>query len=420
MTSQGPPAKRCKVLSTQFDQLAAFTTLVADTGEIKAIAKYKPEDATTNPSLLYKVATLADYEYLVNGPVNYGRDLGVGISNAERVDVIMDKLAVQFGLEILKHVPGYVSTEVDARLSFNTEATVAKARKIMAMYEEVGVSRSRILIKIASTWEGIRACEILQKEGINCNMTLLFSLAQAAACAEAGAILISPFVGRILDFYKKKTGRASYPAAEDPGCVSVTEIYSYYKKFGYKTIVMGASFRNKEEILQLAGCDRLTISPKLLEELKQSTELVERRLDASTASLFTGDKVPTDESSFRLMMNNDAMATSKLAEGIRGFIADSEKLEAIIYQKLGVPPSDTALLNDVGHVEDEFAQMARMTTLVADTGDIEAIKKFQPTDATTNPSLIFKASQMPRYSYLVDDAIAHGVGLPMGGFWLTE
>ena len=251
--------------------------------------------------------------------------------------MVMDKLAVSFGVEITKIVPGYVSTEVDARLSFDTAATIARARRIIAMYKEHGVDKSRILIKIASTWEGIRACEVLQKEGISCNMTLLFSLAQAVAAAEAGATLISPFVGRILDWYKKSTGRESYPGDEDPGVLSVRSIYSYYKKFGHDTIVMGASFRNTDEILALAGCDRLTIAPALLEQLKNAAAPVERKLAAaSAASSYDGERFVADEKNFRLAMNGDAMATEKLAEGIRGFSADIEKLEAVISKKLSV------------------------------------------------------------------------------------
>ncbi|CAM9743544.1 unnamed protein product, partial [Hapterophycus canaliculatus] len=278
---------------TEFDQLAGMTTIVADSGEIEAIRKYKPTDATTNPSLIYAAAQMPEYQSFVDDAVRHA--VGLDGSEKERVEAAMDKLSVNFGLEILKIVPGYVSTEVDARLSYDTEATVAKAHSIVGLYKDAGVDKSRVLIKIASTWEGIKACEILQKEGISCNMTLLFSLAQAVACAEAGATLISPFVGRITDWYKADTGRSDYSPEEDPGCKSVSEIYGYYKKHGHDTIVMGASFRNKGQILQLAGCDRLTIAPKFLEELKTGTKTVERVLEPEkTAKAYSGGRYPAD------------------------------------------------------------------------------------------------------------------------------
>ena len=310
-------------MTNQLAQLKQYTTVVADTGDIEAIAKFQPEDATTNPSLLLKAAALPAYESLISQAVEYGKAQS---SNAdEQVKAAADKLSVLIGLEILKTVPGRISTEVDARLSFNTEATIEKARQLMAMYNEAGISNDRILIKIASTWEGIKAAEQLEKEGINCNLTLLFSFAQAQACAEAGVFLISPFVGRILDWYKKQTGKESYPASEDPGVVSVSSIYNFYKANGYNTVVMGASFRNKEEVLELAGCDRLTISPALLEELEASTDPVEQVLSADKAQF---DKLATlDEAGFRWQMNDDAMATEKLAEGIRNFAIDQVKLE---------------------------------------------------------------------------------------------
>jgi transaldolase len=317
--------------ATRFEQLKAFTTVVADTGEIDAIKQYKPTDATTNPSLLYKAAQLQEYAPLVDDAIAYGKKLG--LEGDALVSIIMDKLAVNFGAEITKIVPGYVSTEVDARLSFDTDATVEKALKIIELYNELGIDKSRILIKIASTWEGIRACEKLQKLGITCNMTLLFSLAQAHACAEARATLISPFVGRILDWHKAKTGTPSYPMFEDPGVQSVTSIYGYYKKFGYETIVMGASFRNTDEIVALAGCDRLTISPGLLQQLQESTEPMERILSPETTP-YEGEKLTGGEKEFRWMMCSDAMAMEKLGEGIRGFAADIEKLEAIIREKV--------------------------------------------------------------------------------------
>lgn len=320
--------------ATQLDQLKQVTTVVADTGDIASIDKYKPQDATTNPSLLFKAATMEQYAHLVDDAVAYGKTLE-GVSDTERLGYIIDKLSVNFGLEILKIVPGYVSTEVDARLSFDTEGTIERAHRIIELYEKAGVSKDRILIKIASTWEGIQACKQLQEEGISCNMTLLFGFAQAVGCAEAGATLISPFVGRILDWHKAKTGKSSYESHEDPGVVSVSKIYQYYKKYGYKTIVMGASFRNVGEILELAGCDRLTISPNLLEELTKSTDKVVRKLDeADAASKYSGERVSMDEKAFRLNLNEDAMATEKLAEGIRGFAADIVKLEEILKGKL--------------------------------------------------------------------------------------
>lgn len=318
------PAKKSRV-ENQFDKLKHLTTIVADTGDIEAIRKFKPEDATTNPSLIYNAATMDAYQNLVDDAVAYG--------NGD-VEIVMDKLAVNFGVEITKIVPGYVSTEVDARLSFDTEATITKARKIIELYKEAGVDKSRILIKIAATWEGIKAAEVLEKEGISCNLTLIFSIAQAIACAEANCTLISPFVGRIMDWYKKKDGVDGYKPCEDPGVKSVTSIYNYYKKYRHKTIVMGASFRNVDEILELAGCDRLTIAPALLETLTNCTDEVDQKLDASKSSSMDIAKVDMNEKTFRWMMNEDAMATEKLAEGIRNFAIDIEKLEAIIKSKV--------------------------------------------------------------------------------------
>jgi len=311
----------------KFDQLKELTTLVADTGDIEAIRKFKPTDATTNPSLIFKAATMPAYAHLVDDAIKYG--------NGD-LSLIMDKLAVNFGAEITKIVPGYVSTEVDARLSFDKEATIAKARKIIELYKEVGIDKSRILIKIASTWEGIEAAKVLEKEdGITCNLTLLFSLSQAIACAEANVTLISPFVGRIMDWYKKRDGVEGYAAKDDPGVKSVATIYNYYKRFGYKTIVMGASFRNVDEILQLAGCDRLTISPNFLDELSKQTGDVPKHLDAMVSKTMSNiTKIDLDEKTFRWMMNEDAMATEKLAEGIRNFAKDIVKLENVIKTKL--------------------------------------------------------------------------------------
>jgi transaldolase len=300
--------------------------------------QYKPQDATTNPSLILKAAILPEYASLLTSAVDYGNgDAGKGLNDTEKLDLVMDRLAVNFGAEISKIVPGYVSTEVDARLSFDTVETVNRARRIISMYEELGIPKTRILIKIASTYEGIRAGEILEKEGITCNLTLLFSLVQAAACAEANITLISPFVGRILDWYKKSTGDAYSDPTTDPGVISVKQIYNYYKKFQYNTIVMGASFRNTGEIMSLAGCDRLTIAPKLLGELEASNDHVTRVLinDQETASkAYTCDKLDVSEKSFRYLLNSDAMATEKLAEGIRGFAKDIITLENIVKSKM--------------------------------------------------------------------------------------
>lgn len=309
-------------MSNKLSQLKAFTTIVADTGDIAAIKEYMPEDATTNPSLMLKAAQIPEYAPFIEQAIAWAKsqsdDLNQQIMDAS------DKLAVIVGVEILKTVPGRISTEVDARLSFDKEATLAKARKLIALYEEAGISKDRVLIKAASTWEGIKAAEELEKEGINCNLTLLFSFAQAKACAEAGVYLISPFVGRILDWYKKSTGE-NYTAETDPGVVSVTEIYNYYKQHGYKTVVMGASFRNIGEIEQLAGCDRLTIAPALLGELENDTGTLERKLVPVTDIEPSPDAVT--EAEFRWEMNQDAMATEKLSEGIRNFAIDQNKLE---------------------------------------------------------------------------------------------
>jgi len=320
-------------MSNQFDQLSKFTTLVADTGDVDSIKKFKPVDATTNPSLIYAAAQMPAYAHLVDDAIAYGKKLSIA-DEAERLAITMDVLAVNFGVEILKIVPGYVSTEVDARLSFDVEANIKRARRIIGLYKEKGVSKDRVLIKLASTWEGIKAAEVLEKEGIHCNLTLLFGFGQAVACAEANVTLISPFVGRIRDwFLAKQTAKKEFDPEEDPGVLSVRNIYSYYKKYGYKTIVMGASFRNVGEIIGLAGCDRLTIAPKLLETLLASTEPIKRVLDPATSS-YTGEKLHLDEATFRFLLNEDAMATEKLAEGIRGFSADLRKLEAIVKDKL--------------------------------------------------------------------------------------
>ncbi len=314
-------------MTTLLEQLKEMTTVVADTGEFESIRHYTPEDATTNPSLLLKAAQLPEYAPLVKEARAWADDLNC--SDEERIGLMADRLAVNFGLEILKIIPGRISTEVDARLSFDTEATIARARRIIGLYNDAGIASDRILIKIASTWEGIQAARQLEAEGINCNLTLLFGFAQAVACAEAGVYLVSPFVGRILDWYKNQTGRDSYPAAEDPGVLSVTGIYNYYKTHGYETIVMGASFRNSGEILELAGCDRLTISPALLEELNSTEAPLERKLCAEQPRNSV-PKMELNESQFRWLMNEDAMATEKLAEGIRNFTVDQLKLETLL------------------------------------------------------------------------------------------
>ena len=304
----------------QLEQLKQFTKVVADTGDFQSIKQYTPLDATTNPSLILKAVQKPEYRPLLDKAVQDNPGLSI--------DEVVDRLLIAFGTEILKFVPGRVSTEIDAALSFDTDATVAKGRELIALYEAAGVSRERVLIKIASTWEGIRASEILEKEGIRTNMTLLFSLCQAIACAEAGSQLISPFVGRIYDWYKKSTGQ-EYTGADDPGVQSVKRIYNYYRKFGYKTEVMGASFRNTSQILELAGCDLLTISPDLLQKLADTEGAVERKLGADAASLDM-EKLALDEKTFRFMLNEDAMATEKLAEGIRAFCVDSGKLKQMI------------------------------------------------------------------------------------------
>ena len=319
-------------MSNALDSLKALTTVVADTGDFETLAAYAPQDATTNPSLILKALQKPEYASVLDDAIASTADSGT--SGEARIDLVIDHLLIGFGQKILEIVPGRVSTEVDARLSFDAEATVAKARELIALYEAAGTPKERILIKIASTWEGIQAAEVLQKEGINCNMTLLFSLAQAVACAEAGAKLISPFVGRILDWYKANTD-VEYTAENDPGVQSVKEIFTYYKKFGHETEVMGASFRNYGEILELAGCDLLTISPGLLEELKGMDVDVPQKLDAEAAKSADIEKLDVSEKSFRWLMNEDAMATEKLAQGIRVFGQDMLKVRDIVAEKLG-------------------------------------------------------------------------------------
>ena len=317
-------------MTTQLDSLRNMTVVVADTGDIEAIKKYQPQDATTNPSLILSASALPQYSPLIDEAISYAKaqsnDKSQQLIDAE------DKLAVNIGLEILKIVPGRISTEVDARLSYNTQATVEKARKLIALYNAAGISNDRILIKIASTWQGIRAAEILEKEGINCNLTLLFSEAQARACAEAGVYLISPFVGRILDWYKANSDKKEYAPAEDPGVISVTKIYNYYKEYGYNTVVMGASFRNAGEITELAGCDRLTIAPALLKELQENSTALVRKLEYKGE--VKAKPQPLTEAEFYWQHNSDAMAVEKLADGIRKFAVDQEKLETMLSAKL--------------------------------------------------------------------------------------
>ncbi len=313
-------------MTTQLDALRGMTVVVADTGDIDAIKQYQPQDATTNPSLILSASALPQYAALIDEAIAYAKTQSQ--DRAQQLIDAEDKLAVNIGLEILKIVPGRVSTEVDARLSYDTDATVAKARKLIKLYNDAGIANERILIKIASTWQGIRAAEILEQEGINCNLTLLFSQAQARACAEAGVYLISPFVGRILDWYKAHGEKKDYAPAEDPGVISVTNIYNYYKQHGYQTVVMGASFRNVGEITELAGCDRLTIAPPLLKTLQENQTALARKLTFN--GQVQAKPQPLSESEFYWQHNSDAMAVDKLAEGIRKFAADQEKLEAML------------------------------------------------------------------------------------------
>jgi len=316
-------------MTSSLDQLKKYTLVVADTGDFNSIQKYKPQDSTTNPSLILAASQIPAYKHLVDEAIAYGK--AHGKDTHHKVEIALDKLAVNFGIEILKLVPGRVSTEVDARLSFDTEANIKKARELIALYKEAGIDKERILIKIASTWEGIQAAKQLEKEGIHCNLTLLFSLVQAAACAEAGITLISPFVGRITDFYKQKENK-TYAPQEDPGVLSVQRIYNYFKKFGYKTVVMGASFRTKEQVIELAGCDLLTVSPTILEELAQAQVPVTRKLDPS--NVVDVPKVDVSEKNFRWLLNEDEMAENKLSDGIRRFAADLKKLEAEIQKRI--------------------------------------------------------------------------------------
>jgi transaldolase len=337
-------------MASLLQQLSEMTVVVADTGDLEAIKKFTPRDATTNPSLILAAAQIPAYQSLIDEALRSSRKLiGDNAPVEEVVREALDEISVIFGKEILKIVPRRVSTEVDARLSYDTEATIEKGRKLIRLYNDAGISNDRVLIKIASTWEGIKAAEVLEKEGIHCNLTLLFGFGQAVACAEAGVTLISPFVGRILDWYKAETGRDSYPGAEDPGVLSVTKIFNYYKSFGYKTEVMGASFRNLDEIVELAGCDLLTISPKLLDQLRETNQPLVRKLDASNP-VGGETKVELDRESFDALMADDRMATDKLGEGIKGFSKAIETLEQQLAHRLAEVEGGSAF----GHAVQEI------------------------------------------------------------------
>jgi transaldolase len=337
-------------MASLLEQLSEMTVVVADTGDLEAIKKFTPRDATTNPSLILAAAQIPAYQSLIDEALRSSRKLiGENAPVEEVVREALDEISVIFGKEILKIVPRRVSTEVDARLSYDTEATIEKGRKLIRLYNDAGISNDRVLIKIASTWEGIKAAEVLEKEGIHCNLTLLFGFGQAVACAEAGVTLISPFVGRILDWYKAETGRDSYPGAEDPGVLSVTKIFNYYKSFGYKTEVMGASFRNLDEIVELAGCDLLTISPKLLDQLRETNQPLVRKLDASNP-VGGAQKVELDREGFDALMADDRMATDKLGEGIKGFSKAIETLEQQLAHRLAEVEGGSAF----GHAVQEI------------------------------------------------------------------
>ncbi len=337
-------------MSTLLEQLSSMTVVVADTGDLEAIRTFKPRDATTNPSLILAAAQIPAYQNLIDEALSFSRQrIGLGAAVEEVVEEALDEICVIFGKEILKIIPGRVSTEVDARLSYDLEATISKARKIIALYNEAGITNDRVLIKIASTWEGIKAAEVLEKEGIHCNLTLLFGFAQAAACAEAGVTLISPFVGRILDWHKANKGKDSYLGHEDPGVISVTKIFNYFKAHGYRTEVMGASFRNIDEIIELAGCDLLTISPKLLDQLKKTDMPLSQKLDSLNPSSKTS-KLEIDKAIFDSLMSEDVMAQEKLGEGIRGFSKAIETLEAQLAHRLAVLEGGSAFTHVVHEI----------------------------------------------------------------------
>tara|TARA_Y100001968_G_C19390670_1_gene735394 strand:+ start:588 stop:1760 length:1173 start_codon:yes stop_codon:yes gene_type:complete len=337
-------------MTTLLEQLSSMTVVVADTGDLEAIRNFTPRDATTNPSLILAAAQIPSYQSLIDEALKLSRQrIGNELPIENVVNEALDEICVIFGKEILKIVSGRVSTEVDARLSFDKDATIDKARKLISLYEELGINKDRVLIKIASTWEGIKAAEELEKEGIKCNLTLLFGFGQAVACAESGVTLISPFVGRILDWHKKKTGRDSFPGATDPGVISVTEIFNYYKKYGYKTEVMGASFRNIEEIIELAGCDLLTISPKLLDQLNQIDRALIRKLDSNNP-VCSKEKISLDREKFDALMKEDEMASEKLDEGIKGFSKAIETLELQLAHRLAVIEGGAAFSHVVNEI----------------------------------------------------------------------
>ncbi|MDJ0518453.1 MAG: transaldolase [Trichodesmium sp. MO_231.B1] len=383
------------------EQLREVTIVVADTGDIQAIEKFRPRDATTNPSLITAAAQMPQYQEIVDETLKAARQtLGTDATASDVANLAFKRLAVAFGLKILQIVPGRVSTEVDARLSYDTEATIAQGRDLIAQYEAAGVGRDRILIKIASTWEGIKAAEVLEKEGIHCNLTLLFGLHQAIACAEAGATLISPFVGRILDWYKKETGRDSYPPAEDPGVLSVTKVYNYYKKFGYKTEVMGASFRNIGEITELAGCDLLTISPALLGELESTTGELPTKLSVEKAAQSDAEKISMDKETFDKMHAEDRMASQKLDEGIKGFSKALESLEKLLADRLTRLEGVTHAAEDIFHIYDldgdgfitreEWAG----TDAVFDALDINKDGKISPEEMASGLGSVFQLAKV--------------------------
>ena len=381
------------------EQLSQMTVVVADTGDINAIRKFKPRDATTNPSLIMAAAQMKEYAALVDDALSFAKkEAGSGANKDAVVRAAIDRLSVEFGLRILQIVSGRVSTEVDARLSFDTKGTIEKAHKLIGQYEKAGTSRERVLIKIASTWEGIKAAEVLEKEGIHCNLTLLFGIHQAIACAESGVTLISPFVGRILDWYKKSTGKSGYEAAEDPGVQSVTRIYNYFKRFGHKTEVMGASFRNLGEITELAGCDLLTIAPNYLDDLQKTSDTLPRKLDPEKAKTANIERIKVDEAAFRKMHAEDKMASDKLEEGIAGFTKAIVQLEQFLGERLDAhgSPERAAAKADVAHKLFKVYDM--------DGDGYITREEWGGTDA------VFDALDLDRDGRIAPDELAAGLG----------